>query len=189
MNANYHRLHPHVGTGMKIRVERSRPSTKRLNGYLMGLSEMLGVMHCFDDFEPDGYTVFRLEDVVSVRSNEYERHWDRMLSAEGLLGGLTREFTIDLRGIQTALESVNKQFTTMIIECEDDEEAVEDFYIGHVVSISDEDLSFEHFDALGRWEEEPSTIRFDEITLIQFETPYIKIFSKYLSEKPYSGHN
>ncbi len=77
----------HLGTGKSLRVETRCTSNETLNGFLLGLSEQLGLMHCFHDFMPDGFTVFRLTDVMSIRSNEYERHWDRMLAGEGLLDG------------------------------------------------------------------------------------------------------
>ena len=127
-------LAPHVGTKQKICVERSFPSNPRLNGYLLALSADLGLMHCFDDFEPDGYTLFRLADVLEVCSDERERHWDRMLTAEGLLDGLNLTAEIDLSSLRAAIESIDRHYHRMIIECEMEGEDDEDFYIGTLVS-------------------------------------------------------
>jgi hypothetical protein len=48
------KLEKHLRTGKKIRLERRYPSNPNLNGYLLDVSDALGLMHCFDDFEPDG---------------------------------------------------------------------------------------------------------------------------------------
>jgi hypothetical protein len=184
MASPYCQLSEHLATGMKIRIERNRPADPLLNGYLMQLSDRLGLMHCFDDFEPDGYSIFRLSDVVSVRSGNYERHWDRMLRGEELLGGLDRELEVDLNTIRAAIESVSRQFKLMTVQCEDAEEDVQDFYIGQVVSFEGTELIFDAFDALGQWNDESSRVLLDEITMVQFETPYIRHFSKYLTGSP-----
>jgi hypothetical protein len=174
-------LQQFVGTGQKIQLERFSPSNPLLNGYLLDLSDELGLMHCFDDFEPDGYTVFRVAEVSKVRSGKYEQQWHRMLSGEGLLGGLDMAAPIDLTSMRTAVESIHQHFRRLIVECEERDEELEDFYIGTLVSIDDGELRFDHFDGLGQWSEVPATIQVDEITLVQFETPYIHQFWKYLS--------
>ena len=186
MSDPYHQLRPHLNTQKKIRIQRDRPSNQLLNGYLLALSDVLGVMHCFHDFMPDGYSLFRLTDVVSLRSSEYERHWDRMLLGEGLLGGLQRQMVIDLAGIKTAIQSIDEQFRLMIVECEEEEENLQDFYIGQLESATEAALMFHHFDGLGQWAEEPAEISLKEITLVQFDTPYIRHFSKYLHGRPNS---
>lgn len=170
----------YLKTRKKIQVERRYPSNPRLNGYLLELSDSLGLMHCFDDFEPDGYTVFRVEDVTEVRSGQYERHWEQMLAGEGLLGGLNVDLRMDLTSMQSAIESIDREYGRLIIECEDREEDVEDFYIGQVVSVGKDVVQFDHFDGLGKWEKSTASIPLDEITLLQFETPYIHRFWKYI---------
>jgi hypothetical protein len=176
-----HNLENHLRTGKKIRLERRYPSNPRLNGYLLDVSDVLGLMHCFDDFQPDGYTVFRVNDVADVRSGKYERHWDRMLAGEDLLDGLELDLRFDLTSMQSAIESIAREYGRLIIECEDQDEDVEDFYIGQVVSIGGDTVQFDHFDGLGQWEESAASVPLEEITLLQFETPYIHRFWKYVS--------
>jgi len=176
-------LRPHVGTRKKIHIERSRTRNPRLNGYLVALSDCLGMLHAFDDFEPDGYTIFRA-DVLSVESGSHERHWDRMLAGEGLLGALDREIAVDLTDLHSAITSLDSTFGRLIVECEDAESDLEDFYIGTVVRLSQRSLWFEHFDGLGVWASEPSEILLDEITLLQVETPYMERFWRYIDPRP-----
>lgn len=171
----------HIATDQKVRISRSRPSQPNLNGYLLAASDELVLMHVFHDFMPDGYMVFRICDVENLRSGPYERLWDRMLAGEGLLGGLELQHTIDLSSMQCAITSIQQYFGRLIIECEDAAEDIEDFYIGCVVNVGDSVVAFDHFDGLGKWEEESAEIDLDEITLLQFQTPYIQRFWKYVN--------
>ena len=107
-----------------------------------------------------------------------------MLAGEGLLSGLQQILHVDLNTIPTAIDTINRQFQIMIIEAEVPEEGIEEFYIGQAVSWDEESAQFDEFDALGQWESESSIIGLDEIAFIQFDTPYIKTFRKYLHGPP-----
>ena len=138
------------------------------------------VMHAFCDFVPDGYTVFRLEDVEGVRCGPHEHYWEHVLRAEELLGGLGFPATIDLSSMRSAIESISERFEHLIVECEDDDEDVQDFYIGSLVSADFDSITFRHFDGYGYWEAEPAKIDIDDVTKVQFDTPNVSVFSKHL---------
>ena len=172
----------HVGTGKMIRVARNRPSEPKIHGYLLGLSDELGLMHVFADFDPDGYAVFRVADVVSVRCCPYEQWWDHMLQSERKLAGIELPHRIDLASMRSAISSIVAHYDQIIVACEDPEEDDEDFYIGVVLKAGPRSLRFRHYDGLGYWNEETCSIPMDEITRVQFDAPYIRIFSKYTRE-------
>ena len=109
---------------------------------------------------------------------------DRMLAAEDLLDGLAMDLDIDLSSMKAAIESASLQFEYLIVECEYPGGDSEDFYIGRMASIDDDMLQFDRFDALGQWEETSASIPISSITLVQFNTPYILKFSKYLKGVP-----
>lgn len=182
----YEDLQPHLSSRQKIRIERRRPANPHLNGYLVGLSPRLGMMHCFDDFQPDGYTIFYLDDIEDIRSNEYERHWDHMLAAEGLLQGLDTVPNVNLRSMATALTSSTQAVDMLVVECEDFDRDIQDFYIGKLVSVEGKVVEFDNFDALGSWDAKTHRIELTEITLVQLETDYLKRFSRYVTGKPAS---
>lgn len=166
-----------------IRITRKTPCHPTVDGYLLGLSKTLALLHSFDGFFPDGYSVLRVEDVVKVRSAAHERCWDHILTAEKLLAGLKFRQPIDLTSMRSAIESIARCYDHIIIECEDEEEDVEDFYIGSLVATSDNGIRFRHFDALGYWERRPSTIVLADISRVQFDTPYGNIFSRHTRER------
>ena len=180
---SFARLQPHLNTRAKILVSRNRPSNPRISGYLLGLSEELALLHAFDDFEPDGYTIVRTADVVDVRSGPYERHWDRMLAGEGLLGGLDEAPALSLTDMRATLRAIQALELPLIVQCEDADSAIEDFYIGEIVGVEDTTLRFDHFDALGAWTLEPDAIELDEITMLQLATPYMRRFWRYLAPR------
>ncbi|MCA9262015.1 MAG: hypothetical protein KDA61_22510 [Planctomycetales bacterium] len=181
-------LQQYVASKENVRVERRFASDPRLNGFLVAVSPELAVMHCFHDFMPDGFSVIRLEDVVNVRSGKYERHWKRMLQQEGLLSALEAIPVVDLSSMRSAIDSIASQYKGLIIECEDDEGDDIDFYIGAVLSSSDSQISIHAFDALGVWDSQPSEVPVEEISLVQFDTPYLNTFWKYLAG-PRTNHD
>lgn len=173
-------LSGHVGTRQKVRIERNRPPQRLLNGYVLAVWNGLVLLHQFHDFEPDGYTLIREQDVVGVRSNEYERLWDRMLAGEGRLEGLDADLAIDLSNMQTAIRSAAAQFRFLIIQCEDEHEDIQDFYLGELVDIADDMIQLHCVSALAQWVEKIETIPVADITCVQFDTPYIRHFTKYI---------
>jgi len=168
-------------TGKKVRLIRRQPSEPRLNGYILSVSEKLLLMHSFDDFEPDGYTICRIQDIVKLRHGPYEEWFDHILRSESLVEGLKLRHKIDLTSWTTAIRSVARHYKQMIVECEDAQED-EDFYIGELVELRSRSIRFRDYDALGYWSPMPKSITIAEITKIQFDTPYIRIFSKYTRE-------
>jgi hypothetical protein len=177
-----------VGTRKKVRLTRVFPGKLRHNGFVLALGRDWVLVHQFHDFYPEGYTAVRVRDITDVRSGEYERHWERMLSAEGLLGGITVTGDIPLDDIPPLLTALQQRGQNVIVECEDPDVDVEDFYIGQILSVGEDSVCFANFDGLGRWDDAPHTIPFGEITKLQFETPYVQKFSKYL-EGPYHRTN
>lgn len=175
-------LSPFARTGKKVRLTRLQPSEPRLNGYILGVSDKLLLMHCFDDFEPDGYTICRNRDIVKLRHGPYEEWFDHMLRSESLVNGLKLRHRIDLSSWATAIQSVARHYKQVIVECEDAEKDVEDFYIGEVVEVQSRSIRFRDYDAIGYWSAMPRSIAIAGITKVQFDTPYIKVFSKYTRE-------
>ncbi|MRG91019.1 hypothetical protein [Polyangium spumosum] len=167
-----------------IRLERRLSGEPSLHGYLLGLGSELGLIHCFDDFEPDGYTLFRVEDVLAYERGPHEEHWDRMLTGEGLLGGLRLPFEVDLRGFPAALRSIQMHYADVIIECEDEGDSDGDFYLGRLLEIGEDTVLLHYVDALGRWDEAPTMIPVQRITKVQFDTPYLRRFMRYTAPFP-----
>lgn len=173
-----------AGTRKKVHLTRGFPSEPRHNGFVLALGDEWVLLQQFHDFYPEGYTTVRVRDITDVRSGEYERHWERMLAAEGLLDRVAAPGDVPLDDVPRLLTALQRRGQNVILECEDPDEDVEDFYIGQILSVDEDSVRFANFDGLGRWDDAPHMIPFGEITKLQFETLYVQTFSKYL-EGPY----
>lgn len=173
-------LRPFVGSRKKVRVARSIPSEPHHNGFVLGLDRDWVLLQQFHDFYPEGYVALRVADVITVRSGEYERQWERMFAGEGILNRVGIRYSVSLHDVQSLLKSLQQRGNNVIVECEDFREALTDFYIGRILLVEGGSLFFANFDALGKWDDRPRKIALDEITQVQFDTPYVNTFSKYL---------
>lgn len=174
------RLLEFVDARTKVRLTRGFPSEPLHNGFVLALGREWVLLHQFHDFYPEGYTAIRVKDITDIRSGEYERHWERMLAAEGLLDKVAVHNGVSLENVSQMLRSLQAFGHNVIVECEDRAEDVEDFYIGQILSVDEDSVSFANFDGLGHWDDLPDAIPFEEITKVQFDTPYVQTFSKYL---------
>ncbi len=163
-----------------VRIQRKHPSDPDIRGYVLRASEVLCLLRPLHDFIPDGYAVIRNSSIMTIDRHKNDEFWERVMVREGLAHDPETEEKIDLRSMKRAVLSAHNAFGRLIIECEDEDEDIQDFYIGSLVNIDDETLRFDHFDTCGRWEREPSRIEIDDISKIQIETPYCKTFWKYL---------
>jgi hypothetical protein len=175
-------LRPFLGKRRMVRIELASMPGENLHGYVVGLGKSLGLLHAFHNFFPDGYTLFRIDDVESMRSGEFEQPWDRMLESEGLLGGLDIDWNIDLDSWAAAVRDIHRIFGRITVEwhLEGDDEIA--FTIGRVVDQDADSVSILGFDATGVWETDPEFIGFEDILQVHVETPYIQRFWKYLKE-------
>lgn len=180
----FHALEPYLHKPQMLYLESCAIDQPAMNGFLVGLSEDLGVMHFFNDFVPYGYEIFHLSDIESITSNQHERFWSYMLHSEGLLGGLDLPLSLDLKSVRSAIESVQQQFSWLIAEIENPGGEL-GFHIGQLNSIDENGkVRMRCFDNLGVWGYSLCEFPLEDVFLIQFETPYIKAFRKYLSEGP-----
>lgn len=170
------------GRYRKVRVERDIPDTAYLNGYVLDMSDELLMIAAFHDFHPEGATIVRMRDIASVRSNEYERKWDSMLAAEGLLDAVGTSFQPKLDDMPTLLEDLRVHRRPLITEAEDlsDDDDGWSFLIGYIDRIDEEACWLRHFDGLGRWKKLPAGMALEDITAVQIETPYIETFLRHV---------
>ena len=174
---------PYVGTRKQVRLQRAFASEPLHNGFVLGISDKLVLLRQFRDFYDEGYTVLRLADIVSVRSGEYERHWERMLSSEGLLNSVKIDAMPALDGFSELLVDFAIEDRFLIVELESKDNPDDDlFMIGKVDHVDGEIAYFRHFDGLGIWEDKLLKVPTQGITTVQFETPYIRHLRKYLTE-------
>ena len=70
---------------------------------------------------------------------------------------------------------------SIIVECENQKNS--SFTIGEVSRVTNKSVSILYFDAEGFRDEEPTKIKFKNITKIMFVDRYIDVFSKYTRKR------
>lgn len=153
----------------------------------MESSKSLSLLYVFCDFFPMGYSIVRNGDITAVRHGTVEQRWHAMYKGERLLDGFKLKFRPDLSSMEAAIWSVASQYQYMTVQCEDESQAIADFYLGGPVAMAGESLLFEHFNVLGEWDRNPSVIDLSEVTVVEFDTPYIRHFSNYVRPRPMAG--
>jgi hypothetical protein len=177
------RLSKLVGRPKKVQITRSYPGEPLHNGFILGLGRDLVLLQQFHDFYPEGFTALRVADIKRVRSGQNERFWEGMFLAEGLMELVGISYQVPLDEFRSLLAAIHGLDQHVIVETEDRKTAgQDDFFIGRVVALDEETVSILNFDPLGTWDDEPCLIKYDDITKVQFDTPYINTLSKYLKE-------
>ena len=123
-------------------------------------------------------TLIRLCDITDFRSGKNEDFWTHMLRKEGIVDQLPNP-KIDISSEPALFASLQRTQKNFIVESEDPNEKIEDFYLGRVVRVQKTGIKFASFDGLGQWGDKLHTIGYDEITRIQYDTPYATAFSRY----------
>jgi hypothetical protein len=168
------------GRPKKVRIMRRFPGDPRHDGFVLGVGGSLVLLHQLHDFSPDGYTILRIEDVLSVRHGKHEIFSERVLKGEGILDRVSIPYEVPLDDLRSLLKSLSRRKLHVILECEKPDPEESDFFIGRLISVGKRAVSLLYFNSEGRWSEAPDSISYDVITKIQFDTPYINIMSKYL---------
>lgn len=170
-----------AGTRKMVRLTRAFPGEQHCYGFILRISQTWILVHDHGDTQLYGYSLFRVADVTKARSGKYERFWDHMLQGEGLLDQVGVDCEIDLESTIQVLKSLKELGKYVIVECESrDDSEYDEFYIGQIVKVTRKHLWFVHFDAVGQWEDDGVKLPLDDITRIQFDTPYINIYSKHV---------
>jgi len=134
-----------------------------------------------DDFIFDGFRISRFRDVKELRIKDDK--CDDIIRSERLLDDFTAP-EINVDNWQTVFEDLKELGNNIMIRYETPEGKDDDITLGKIDRVCKNWLYLYVFDADGIWEEEPYRIPYTEVTSVTFESRYINIFTKYISEAP-----
>jgi hypothetical protein len=173
-------LKSYIGNKDFIRVEREfEEGELDVSGFLLNISKNFILMQKEEDFRLDGYYIIPKHRFDSIRNNKFDKTHKKILNKEGMTEkdyGIDIE--IDLTDWNTVFQSLKKNDRHVIVECEDMEEPM--FLIGPIKRINKKSVSIQYYDATGLLDKKPTTVKFDDITIIRFDERYLNIFRKYL---------
>ena len=162
------------------RLIREKPY-KLTNGYVLDYSDDFVLVKEVGDIALDGLSILPIRSIVKIRHNHYDKYMDYMLEAEGLKDQVKQTFKIDLSNWHTIFTSIQEIGLNCTVENESDKYFF--FKIGPIVKVKKKSILLQNFDPEGYLDEEPTKIRFKEITTIGFDDNYTNVFSKYLRKR------
>ena len=155
---------------------------ENISGFLLGMSNDFIFIQVTSDFMFDGYALIRKDDFDRIRHSSYERTQRKIYKAEGLLNeeyGFKRNLPLtNWKDIFGAL----KEYDLHVI-VENIKEDYLDFWIGEIVSVTNENVEIHNYDPNGILYEEPNEISFDSISIVKFGDSYSTTFRKYLKRR------
>lgn len=156
---------------------------KHFEGVVFSYNNDFVFMCDFADFNPDGFVVFRKDDIIDVQRTENETFFDHILKSESLLRTVRvqkREFPLRLSKMETMFAQLREFKLPIIIECLYTEEEL--FHLGIVKKMDTKKVEIQFLGANGIFEKENRNIDFDDITFFRFDSPYANLFYKYALE-------
>jgi len=147
------------------------------NGYILDFSEKFILLHETDDFRIDGYSILPIEQIKKLRFNKSDKYFDKMMKWENQTEKVGINYFIDLNSWESVFKSLQTKEINVIVECEGSD--VNSFTIGPITKIGKKHVHLIYFDAEGFFEKSSSSIDYDSITRVAFDSQYLNIFSKY----------
>jgi len=166
-----------------VLIEREfKTGSADIYGYLLKVSDGFVLIHEYDDFELNGYSIIRQDQFESIRCNKIDRARRKIMDREGTLEvDLGIRYEVTLNDWASIFTSLKQQNLSVIVECEEKANAA--FTIGPIASINKKSVSIRHFDASGILADTPTKISYKDITIVRFDERYINVYTKYLREK------
>ena len=161
-----------------VTIFRNLEDVENLEAYVVRVGAELVLLHVVDDFHLDGYCIVPRAHVERARHSPLERYRGAILRAEKVLPQVGFDGELDLDDWNKAFKSL-KALGEMII-VEDEREESEEFVIGRIERVNKKSASIRGFDPLGRWYDDPTRFKYDDVTSVTFGSEYVTTYSKYL---------
>lgn len=167
-----------------VRIERAGFPAEFAEGVPLDVGSELVLLALVDvdHFRPNGFGIFRLDDLSDVRSDEYERFLEGVLEGEGSPVRGIEAPDIGIADWRQVARTLAGSGELMIVEAEEAEE--DEFWLGRVVDVDDDGVWLLPLGALGDWDEEAVAITFDEITQVRFRERYAEVYARYAGPPP-----
>ena len=146
------------------------------HGFCLGMGKELVLMKVFHDFYSEGYEAIRLSDIKSVESKAKDSFFTDILREEGILKIVDLKYEIDLTNFRSLLQCLHDLKKPVIID-------TDDFLLGRIIAVKDTSIVLHGVDVSGNWDEKTTETEYSSIKKIQFDTPYLNTFLKYVNKK------
>lgn len=153
--------------------------TTSITGFPICLSEKFILTTVIVDFHDEGYAILRTKDVVDAYSNESDSFYEQICISEGLRDNVQQEYIKEINSLKHILLQLKNYDGFICIQCEQQLERCS-FYMGEIITIEDDSVSFKDIGMDGIWDDEIHNIPYEEITQITYGDNYSKMYYKYV---------
>jgi hypothetical protein len=172
-----HDLARHLKERNLVSIYREPIDSNSIEGYVLALSDDLVVLQFVYDFKLDGIKVIRTADISEVDCSDTNLLQKDLMSQEGLEQIVPFDATFNTGNWRALLSQFAQAYPLMILECEAQDEA--DFVIGRVVNTSSDKVLILGFSGDGKWDENPTSLAFGDLTSCRVGANYINVYQRY----------
>ena len=160
---------------------------ENISGFILNMSEDFLLLQLTNDFMFDGFAIIRKDDFDSIRHSSFERTQRKIFNSEGLLKS---EYGFDKK---MALKNWSDIFSTLKeydfhIIVENINVDYLDFWIGEITRVTTKSLHILNYNPDGIFDVEPTSIKYNTISIVKFGDRYSTTFRKYLRQKEASAN-
>ena len=165
-----------------LSVRRSGIDENRVQGFLLGYSRNLVLIHYVYDFRLDGLMIFNRNDITFIASDKTDLFQTEILKDAGIFGEVDFNIECDLSNWQSALSSMRNLKRFLVVEDEKSDYPL--LYIGEVIRIDKDHIDIMEFSGAGNWDKEASTVYFEDISCVQIGNNYANVYEDYFAGTP-----
>ncbi|HEX8127910.1 MAG TPA: hypothetical protein VF527_02335 [Pyrinomonadaceae bacterium] len=166
-----------------MRFKTRHPDGNSFDGVIAHLKHSFVVLREEREFEFDGVVILAKKFVKGFRDGKYERCANQILRENGAIKKLRVPRWLDsCETIPQALATMMRRDIWPAVEIVYNEGRDSAFYLGVITGVEDEQFSIKSYDAAGKWEKN-STLDYDEIFKIEFDSRYCKHFNAHMKSK------
>lgn len=151
---------------------------KYIDGFVLDSSEQFVLLRECVDFDTKGLVIIPSNKITKLRQSKMERSFTKIYKAEKLIDKATIFNKISLESFILIFKAIKYKYKYVIVE--NVFQGSMEFCIGEIKRINKSSVSILYFDITGKVDNETTTIPFEDIANIEFDSNYINTFIKHL---------
>ena len=172
----------HIENEFIMTIDRNfNNETSSTTGFPICLSEEFILTTVIVDFHDEGYAIMRTKDVVDVYSKESDSFNEQICISEGLQEKIHQEYVKEINSLKQIFLQLNNYDGFICVQCEQQLEKCS-FYMGKIVAIDEDNVSFKDVGMDGVWDDEIHDISYEDITQVSYGDNYSKMYYKYVKK-------
>jgi len=130
------------------------------------------------DFYFDGFKLICLDDITSIERGEIEKFHDKVVKEEEKTINAEEVSNINIKDWKSFFQSIFEIGKMIDISLEWKEKG-RAFFVGKVVSVSESSLELLEVYPEGTWYKETTSISYEDITMVSFNSNFCNMLGKY----------